>query len=951
MENDLHQRILTTQSSTESEYDSDMELDFHRHEREEHAASEEEEEHILVDPGPFRYNKRLCAVSLPCFLMIVTMTGEVLLSIITVGTALLLLLSQIGETRRSVIVFIILFVPCHILVFFSVVPLIWLSLWNLFLIAAINMYVILTASWALLQFTSFRMEEHYLCEVMELLLFSVYPGVCILMMTWAVAIVTQLQMTPFILLGIGFVVLQLFLVPSLSSFRSTTTAEEDLNVLQQPFVAMIVCVFCLFPSILHCLLALFAPVDHIFSKTSMIQLLFTASFSLFLTTLINIRQFFEYAGWQYTIVIRVRWTSGMIATLLLFPVLQKFNLSSHFVPWLPGCIVAFAILGLFLSHRNYWLASLLLMMGLTSFHSYWIFVLPWQIKYYLLDNIHIDNFFVLLTINFLLCLACLYVATHSSSELMGFLICVQSFVLVLCEIVLLRSDLCSISVSVTIGVLATYMLYRLHISGKISERAVLFSSSIHLVKIISVLLPEISHTQEKITLMNYICLFYLVFVVLKTFVYETKEEMSTRKVFTSLALLLFSLALNTYPILLLLCQNLLNPKPAVIELIGMWFVTGGLVTIPFSQVHVQAASNLNRITLLMLLAGACVLGIHPDIAFSLSSLFQWGEITSFLLLSAVLSSNVSMTPTSVFIAAFTAGFCSAYTIVMQLYGDIPSVFHVVFYIGAISATLLLCIIYFKAESLSHIIERTIKQAYLLLGISFFVLLILDIVFMDSSQSVTSLPVLKVMLVTTACASIILKMLSFKKDSNNLPITKPKEEKSVSVIPLIGNVSTIVAFLLACTQGPEGFLHDMWCCASSLILFCLQKDMRLFHNLTEDNHMTPTLMCCVCMLTIASLCRNNMFIATGLLTVFCGVMEILMTAATVPVYIVLWGILWKDEILSEKAVVFTVPLNMVLFFVGSSYTTWALATSGLIAGVWLMIAKLPMLPSGVDYMDS
>ena len=65
--------------------------------------------------------------------------------------------------------------------------------------------------------------------------------------------------------------LQLFLVPSLSSFRSSSTPEEDLNILQQPFVATVVCVFCLFPSVLHCLLALFGPVDHIFSKNFMVR--------------------------------------------------------------------------------------------------------------------------------------------------------------------------------------------------------------------------------------------------------------------------------------------------------------------------------------------------------------------------------------------------------------------------------------------------------------------------------------------------------------------------------------------------------------------------------------------------------------------------------------------------------------------------------------------------------
>ena len=84
---------------------------------------------------------------------------------------------------------------------------------------------------------------------------------------------------------------------------------------------------------------------------------------------------------------------------------------------------------------------------------------------------------------------------------------------------------------------------------------------------------------------------------------------------------------------------------------------------------------------------------------------------------------------------------------------------------------------------------------------------------------------------------------------------------------------------------------------------------------------------------------------------CGVVEILVTAAAIPVYVVLWGILWKDEVLSEKAVVFTVPLNTVLYLVASSYTSWTVATCGLVAGVWLMVAKLPMLPCGVDFSDS
>lgn len=72
--------------------------------------------------------------------------------------------------------------------------------------------------------------------------------------------------------------------------------------------------------------------------------------------------------------------------------------------------------------------------------------------------------------------------------------------------------------------------------------------------------------------------------------------------------------------------------------------------------------------------------------------------------------------------------------------------------------------------------------------------------------------------------------------------------------------------------------------------------------------------------------------------------------SLPVYVVLAGILWLDEVWSEKAVVFTLPMNALVFLLGSSYTAWALAGAGMISGVGMMMYRLPLVPFVPDDMQ-
>ena len=44
----------------------------------------------------------------------------------------------------------------------------------------------------------------------------------------------------------------------------------------------------------------------------------------------------------------------------------------------------------------------------------------------------------------------------------------------------------------------------------------------------------------------------------------------------------------------------------------------------------------------------------------------------------------------------------------------------------------------------------------------------------------------------------------------IPLVEDKKEKEVPLLPLVGNITSILAFLLACIQCPfSGYLQDIW----------------------------------------------------------------------------------------------------------------------------------------------
>ena len=84
--------------------------------------------------------------------------------------------------------------------------------------------------------------------------------------------------------------------------------------------------------------------------------------------------------------------------------------------------------------------------------------------------------------------------------------------------------------------------------------------------------------------------------------------------------------------------------------------------------------------------------------------------------------------------------------------------------------------------------------------------------------------------------------------------------------------------------------------------------------------------------------------------FFSLLQVALVLGSLPVYVVLGGILWAGEIWGEKAVVFTLPLNAPLLLLASSFTGWALAAAGAVCGVGMMALKLPLLPYCYSHMQ-
>ncbi|XP_025099219.1 uncharacterized protein LOC112567002 [Pomacea canaliculata] len=890
----------------------------------------------LSDPGPFRYNKRVFVTSLPCLLLLLIVGGETFLLIVTLGTMLVVMMAHIGEnvSKRCVMVFILLFIPCHILIVATVFPLVWLSIWNIILVGLVNTFMILTGGWIIIQFSGFRKEEPGMCATIEQLLFSIYPLVCSAIITWILSSVTPPALIAFAFVSIWFVCLQLYLLPVVSSFKQTETADEDMNVLQIPFVICIVVAFIFSGPILHIVVTLFSVVSPgLFSASSLVQFFLLGFLGIFLSTLLNLRQICDHLGCSHMVIVRARWLGGAGVTLLCYPVLQMLGSVSHFLPWLPVAIVAFSALGLTLAYKKSKMLTLLLIMGLVLLLCLWLSHLPWGISYNFLSVISIQSFYGFVAINFLLCLLIIFCSWHGSKEILGLLIVLQSVGITTCEIALYRAELYSGLTFNLTGVLAAYTLYRLYVAEKLTRNCATIASALHLTKTASSTFSYLvmkgtrdAHGME-VSLGDMLTLMLLVGMLVWLFVYEAKDVTSAWQAVRHLSALLLCLAISGQSFLLPVGRLLLQKEPTISDLVALWYGCGGVFVLLYALQHSQTSSILEELLKLSaVLIGVAVVVMVLQPQFLLCCLTQ------------------------ILVSASILGICPGIRLTLMFYGEDATIPMFVL-LTAISFILLaLTFITVKVQEVSDYTETFLKIGTGSVLVLLTALIGYNIFIMDQGTRLRALPAWRISLGAMLCISVSLKILAVRLGPGHLPLTK-KEDHSLPLIPVIGNLATAASFLFACTQGPEdGLLHDMWCCAASLVLICLQRDAIVLSNLSSTNKATPIIVTSIATLVVSTLLRCRLWAFRDFSTIFLGILEMLAVLLSLPVYVVLAGILWLDEVWSEKAVVFTLPMNALVFLLGSSFTAWALAGAGMISGVGMMMYRLPLVPFVPDDMQ-
>nr|KAI8758437.1 hypothetical protein BgiMline_009061 [Biomphalaria glabrata] len=960
-ENSLNHRATAqngSQSSNDSDYDDDdpflydqflHDPDWAKANREEVVAK------VLVDPGPFRYNKRVFVTSLPAALLVLALGGETLVLMAAVGTALLAFMSQLGDSRRCVITFVIIFIPSHTYILASVVPLLWLSGWHSLLIALVNLFVILTAGWVLLQFKAFRMEEPTIASVIEQMLFTIYPLVCTGLVCWALGAVISTSVIPVIFSCIWFVLLQLYLVPTLSSFKTQLKPDDNLDVVQVPIVVATVVVFVLLGPLLHIFLSFFAADAPGFTTLFFVHLLFLFSLSLFLSTLLSISQIFEYLGLPTRTSINVRWISGIICTSLSYPVLHAYGLDSHFLPLLPVAIGIFAALGVVLAFKKKKVAmgvlALVLALSLIALFILWIQRMPHNLQQYFLGIFPLNTFYFLMCANFLLCLLCLWMASINAKELLGVLIILQAFVLTICEISLHNSNFYSATKIQLTAITASYTLHRLQVSDKITRQVAIIATGIHTAKSLasatSVVLDGDSRT---ITMLEMSALMFMTYSLVSVFLYGTVGEKSGMEVLKQLLMLLVSLAINSHQLLLPVSMMLFQGSTSFTNVIGLWCMIGGGLVLLYSQAISSIYSlQILKVALALGVMGICVMILHPQLAFSFHSVFQWSEILSLFSLAAILSLQVKLTPNLLVIAAIVFSVCPGMRASLYLWSHL-SVWYTSLCVVDTCALLILVFVCVFILEMTEASDKIMKFSIVAAMSCSLGLLLLDIcLLMPTFWYLMEMPAWKAILVTCLIISITLKVVMTTKGPDRLP-TSSVEERKLS-LPLIANIITLAAFLVACSQGPsDPVLHDLWCCTFTTILGCLHQDHIFLPRLTGDKQATPTIMASLGILIISTICRSRLWSWSSFLIIAGGMVEVILVFLILPVFYVAWGILWRGQILSEPAVVFLTPYSILLILLATTYSTWILAVSCLVAGMWMMMYKLPMVPYNSDSVD-
>ncbi|CAH1798390.1 unnamed protein product [Owenia fusiformis] len=911
---------------------------------------------------PFQYNARVIVPFLPCFCIVLALAGELLLTMIVVGALVLHILDNMEEKSKAIAFFVVLLMCCQMTVMYSAAPLIWSSLFNVLLIVLLNMFTVLTGGWALIQFPAFIRQEPMVVKVVELMLFAVYPFGCTLLLSWATASVIMVEAAPYCIIIYGFVLLQLFMTPTISSFCKTDSQNAETTLILDPMIVGILSlVYATMPTMVYVVITLILDFRTLFYASTIIHGLFIAGLSVFLSSLLHIKSFLEASGIEEKYIKYIRWCAAVVCLSLLGPVLLYQGTPSEVLHLMPLAAALHTIYGYVAGRKNNDIPLVVMVVVMTIFYIYLFSILPWQLNQYLNDNVGgVQYIHMVMCISVLLCVLAVIVAVVAEPELFGIVITFQSFSMVMCEKFLLAAGVYSPTLLTIILVFAAYFLIRLFHANKIYEKDALMSLSLHLTKVPDIIDAVVDNKDVSTASFTYRLFSTLILaaIVSRVVVFENRDVIPNIQALMYFVALGVSIMFNTFSILPEIWWFVMRDFPSLIDVIALGFTIWGLLFLKLSYCHVIPGNDTKQLSPMLLCYGVLMMLIHPPLEYTWEATQKWLILLSITIsLPTLPIIRTIRHPLPLFGLTAVAGFPVGFFVTDIIYSLLKDGSGV----GVLANMFIglnLTTVFFLTASLyqiDHITTVLRKRLYFILttlGICSVVLFIHDATFLDLRTEHGSLkmefidiPASKMALLNTLVAAAGLKLFSIKNKPSNLPKTAGGVPYIDRKLPLLGNACAVIAYLLACQACPIQ-QWEFWYCGCTLLLLLLQKDHYLLHILSPSNQAAPAVSMTTLMLLFTTLISNQLWTTESGYTMFRGIVEIIIEIIALPNLLTFLYLFWKDSTNTldglEQIAVFTMPLNGLLFLFGTSYNSWVLAGISLVCGIWTTMIRIPHL---------
>lgn len=139
------------------------------------------------------------------------------------------------------------------------------------------------------------------------------------------------------------------------------------------------------------------------------------------------------------------------------------------------------------------------------------------------------------------------------------------------------------------------------------------------------------------------------------------------------------------------------------------------------------------------------------------------------------------------------------------------------------------------------------------------------------------------------------------------------------------------------------IHTLQVLACSCITVLFQRDSVLLLNLHRTNQITLPIL--VATLTMMASAIGGCHIWTSGRFTYISIIhltELCLILIQTPLLFIFISVLWNGQYyISERFVVFLMPLGSILFLVGSTYIAWLFGVCTIVVGFWLMVYKLPL----------